>query len=48
MIAEDAYLQQFVREFTQTNSGKAFYASPENVGTFLFEDFVRNRRKHVR
>jgi uncharacterized protein with von Willebrand factor type A (vWA) domain len=48
MIAEDPYLQQFVREFTQTNSGKAFYASPDNVGTFLFEDFVRNRRMHVR
>jgi len=48
MIAEDPYLQQFVREFTQTNNGKAFYASPDNVGTFLFEDFVRNRRKHVR
>ena len=48
MIADDPYLQQFVREFTKTNNGKAFYASPDNVGTFLFEDFVRNRRKHVR
>lgn len=48
MIAEDSYLQQFVREFTKINSGKAFYASPDNVGTYLFEDFVRNRRKHLR
>jgi Ca-activated chloride channel homolog len=47
MIADDPYLQQFVREFTKVNNGKAFYSSPDNVGTFLFEDFVRNRRKHV-
>ncbi len=47
MIAEDGYLQQFVREFTAINGGKAFYASPDNVGTYLFEDFVRNRRKHL-
>jgi len=47
MIADDSYLQQFVREFTKVNNGKAFYSSPDNVGTFLFEDFVRNRRKHV-
>src|SRR5262245_11760363 len=48
MIAQDSYLQQFVRQFTRLNNGKAFYTSPDNVGTFLFEDFVRNRRKHVR
>lgn len=47
MIADDPYLQQFVRQFTQINNGKAFYSSPDHVGTFLFEDFVRNRRKHV-
>ncbi|MEO5674722.1 MAG: VWA domain-containing protein [Chitinophagales bacterium] len=47
MIADDSYLQQFVREFTRVNNGKAFYSSPDNVGTFLFEDFVRNRHKHV-
>ena len=47
MIADDPYLQQFVRQFTKINNGKAFYSSPDNVGTFLFEDFVKNRRKHV-
>lgn len=47
MIADDPYLQQFVRQFTKINNGKAFYSSPDHVGTFLFEDFVRNRRKHV-
>ncbi|MCY7409702.1 MAG: hypothetical protein LH473_05475 [Chitinophagales bacterium] len=47
MIADDPYLQQFVREFTKVNNGKAFYSSPDNVGTFLFEDFVKNRRKHL-
>lgn len=48
MIADDPYLQQFVRKFTEINHGKAFYSSPDHVGTFLFEDFVKNRRRHVR
>lgn len=47
MIAVDPYLQQFIREFTKVNNGKAFYSSPDNVGTFLFEDFVKNRRKNL-
>ncbi|MDW8334867.1 MAG: hypothetical protein RMM53_11680, partial [Bacteroidia bacterium] len=48
MIARDAYLQRFVRRFTEINGGRAYYSRPEGLGEFLFEDFVRNRRKTVR
>lgn len=48
MIARDPYLQRFVREFTKVNQGKAYYSSLSGLGEFVFEDFVRNRRKRVR
>jgi uncharacterized protein with von Willebrand factor type A (vWA) domain len=48
MIARDPYLQQFVREFTKTNNGRAYYSSLTGLGDFLFEDYIRNRRKRVR
>ena len=48
MIARDPYLQQFIREFTITNQGRAYYSSLTKLGEYLFEDFVRNRRKTVR
>ena len=48
MIATDPYLQQFVREFTEINKGRAFYSSLNGLGEFIFEDYVRNRKKSVR
>ena len=48
MIASDPYLQQFVREFTETNKGKAYYSSLNGLGDFIFEDFERNKRKRVK
>ncbi len=48
MIAQDAYLQRFVREFTQVNNGRAFYAGLDGLGEFIFEDYERNRRKRMR
>jgi len=48
MIAHDPYLQQFVREFTKVNNGRAYYSSLTGLGEFIFEDYVRNRRKTVR
>jgi len=47
-IAKDPYLQQFVRKFTETNGGKAFYSSLNGLGEYIFEDYIRNRRKTVR
>jgi Ca-activated chloride channel homolog len=47
MIATDPYLQRFVQEFTETNSGKAFFASLDRLGAFIFRDFESGRRKTV-
>ena len=47
MIAHDAYLQGFVRQLTEANQGRAYYASLDQLGGFLFEDYVRNRRRRV-
>lgn len=48
MIAKDPYLQQFVKEFTNTNQGRAFYSSLNGLGEYIFEDYIRNRRKSVK
>jgi len=48
MIARDPYLQKFVQEFTRVNNGRAFYSGLKGLGEFIFEDYVRNRRRRVR
>lgn len=48
MIAEDPYLMQFVRQFTQANQGKAFYTGLQGLGEMIFEDYESNRKKKIR
>lgn len=48
MIAQDQYLMQFVREFTQANQGKAFYTGLKGLGEMIFEDYETNRKKRIR
>ncbi|HEX8545945.1 MAG TPA: VWA domain-containing protein [Cytophagaceae bacterium] len=48
MIANDPYLQKFVKEFTEINGGRAFYSSLNGLGEYIFEDYIKNRRKTVR
>lgn len=45
MIASDPYLQAFVQDFTETNNGKAFFASLDKLGSFIFRDFESGKRK---
>jgi uncharacterized protein with von Willebrand factor type A (vWA) domain len=47
MIASDPYLQKFVQEFTEMNQGKAYFASTDHLGSFLFRDFESGKRKHL-
>lgn len=47
MIASDPYLQQFVQEFTEMNNGKAYFASLDKLGAFIFKDFESGKRKTV-
>lgn len=48
MIAQDSYLQRFVREFTEANQGKAFYTGLKGLGEMIFEDYEANRKKRVK
>lgn len=47
MIASDPHLQAFVQEFTEMNNGKAFFASLDKLGSFVFRDFESGKRKNV-
>lgn len=47
MIATDPYLQRFVQEFTEMNHGKAYFASLDNLGAFIFKDFESGKNKTV-
>lgn len=48
MIASDPYLQSFVRELTEANKGKAYFASLDELGGYIFEDYIKNRKKNVK
>ena len=47
MIAQDPYLKQFVREFTEANQGKAFFTGLKGLGEMIFEDYEKNRKKRL-
>lgn len=48
MLAREYQLVQFVNELTKLNRGRAYFASPENLGEALFVDYLRNRRKRFK
>ena len=48
MIAQDPYLMQFVRHFTEANKGKAFFTGLKGLGEMIFEDYEANRRKRLK
>lgn len=45
MVARDPYLINFVEELTKANQGRAYYSSLNNLGEYVFVDYIRNRRK---
>jgi uncharacterized protein with von Willebrand factor type A (vWA) domain len=47
MLATDAPLLDFVRRLTALNHGRIYETDPQNVGAYVFRDFVRNRRKRL-
>jgi uncharacterized protein with von Willebrand factor type A (vWA) domain len=47
MVARDPYLIDFVEELTKANKGRAYYSTLENLGQFVFVDYIRNRRKKI-
>ena len=47
MIAQDPYLQQFIRRFSEANNGKAFFTGLKGLGEMIFEDYEKNRKKRL-
>ena len=47
MIAQDPYLQQFIRRFSEANNGKAFFTGLKGLGEMIFEDYEKNRKKKL-
>jgi len=48
MLATDPMLTQFVEKLTQVNRGRAYFASPYNLGEFILADYIRHRRRRIR
>jgi len=48
MVATDPELQAFVRKLTEVNRGRAYMASLDRLGGFVFMDFIANRKKRMR
>ena len=48
MIAQDPYLMEFIKAFTQANQGKAFYTGLKGLGEMIFEDYETNRKKRIK
>jgi Ca-activated chloride channel family protein len=47
MLATDYPLLEFVRKLTELNHGRIYETDPNNIGAYVFRDFVRNRRKRL-
>jgi uncharacterized protein with von Willebrand factor type A (vWA) domain len=47
MLATDPALTEFVEKLTQINRGRAYFASPYNLGEFILADYIKNRRRRV-
>jgi uncharacterized protein with von Willebrand factor type A (vWA) domain len=48
MVASDPYLVSFIEELSKAGRGKAYFSSLESLGSFVFVDFLRNRRRRAR
>ena len=48
MIAQDPYLMEFIKKFTEANQGKAFFTGLQNLGEMIFEDYETNRKKRIK
>ncbi len=43
MVARDPLLEEFVLRLTELNQGRAYLTSPEGLGGFVLQDFLRGR-----
>ena len=47
MVAQDPHLVSFVERLTRLNRGRAYYTGLDNLGRFLFVDYVKNRKRRT-
>ena len=47
MVTQDPHLVRFVERFTELNKGRAYFSDLENLGSYLFVDFARNRKRRL-
>jgi len=48
MLARDYDLQDFIRNLTRLNRGRAYFSSLDYLGEYVLLDFIRNRQRRVR
>jgi len=48
MVASDGWLIDFVKELTEVNKGRAYYSALNNLGEYIFVDYIRNRKQRYR
>ena len=46
MIAKDAYLQHFIKSFSDINGGRAYYTGLTKLGELIFSDYQNQKKKH--
>ena len=47
MLATDPQLTDFVEKLTEVNRGRAYFASPYDLGEFILADYIRHRRRRI-
>jgi uncharacterized protein with von Willebrand factor type A (vWA) domain len=44
MLDATSYLRTFVEKLTQMNRGRAFFTTPETLGSYVLVDFIEQKR----
>ena len=48
MVTNDPYLVSFIEDLSRVSRGKAYFSNLDDLGAFVFVDFLKNRRRRVR
>jgi uncharacterized protein with von Willebrand factor type A (vWA) domain len=47
MVADDPLLVHFVEDLARMNHGRAYFTGLDDLGGYVFRDFIRNRRRRL-
>ena len=45
MLDQEPVMSTFIKTMTKINSGRIFFADPDQLGDYLIVDYVKNRRR---